>query len=116
MGSSFKHAFDGIVVVFEEHANFRFHTAAAVIVLIAAYAFHVTRVEFLILLFTINLVLVVEMINTAIEELTNLITVKWSKQAKTAKDVAAGMALITAFGAVLVGIVIFTPYIVFLFS
>ena len=116
MGSSFKHAFDGIIVAFKEHVNFRLHTAVAAIVLIAAYAFHVTRIEFLILLFTINMVLIVEMVNTAVEELTNLITVKWSKQAKTAKDVAAGMALVTAFGAVIVGLTIFTPYVRSLFS
>jgi diacylglycerol kinase (ATP) len=51
------------------------------------------------------------MINTSLEEMVNLITQEHRKEAKIAKDVAAGMVLIAAIGSVIVGIFIFAPYI-----
>lgn len=59
----------------------------------------------------ILLVISAEMVNTALEEMVNLITNNHQKEAKIAKDVAAGMVLLTAFGSVIVGVLIFTPYI-----
>ena len=54
---------------------------------------------------------IAEMINTSIESMTDLITSEWRQKAKRAKDVSAGMMLITAFGAVIVAYMIFFPYI-----
>ncbi|MBI4066818.1 diacylglycerol kinase family protein, partial [Candidatus Gottesmanbacteria bacterium] len=53
-----------------------------------------------------------EMINTSIEAMTDLITSEWRQQAKIAKDVSAGMMLLTAIGAILVALFIFLPKIV----
>jgi diacylglycerol kinase len=55
------------------------------------------------------------MINTAIEEIANLVKREHSQEAKIAKDVAAGMVLVTTVGSVVVGVLIFTPYILKLF-
>jgi diacylglycerol kinase len=52
-----------------------------------------------------------EMLNTALEEVTDLITVKWSHQAKVVKDVAAAISLVSAITSVIVGFLIFAPYI-----
>ena len=60
----------------------------------------------------IVLVFSAEMVNTALEEMTDLITEEHKQEAKAAKDVAAGMVLVTAIGAIIVGIVIFVPYII----
>lgn len=51
------------------------------------------------------------MINTSLESMTDLITKEWRSEAKIAKDVAAGMMLLVATGAVIVALVIFAPYI-----
>lgn len=51
------------------------------------------------------------MINTALESMTDLITKEWRQEAKIAKDVAAGMMLLIAMGAVVIGAVIFLPYV-----
>ena len=64
-----------------------------------------------IIVFTILLGLTVEMMNTAIEAVTDLVTSEWKKDAKIAKDVSAGMMLLVATGAVVVAIFIFSPYI-----
>ena len=111
MLSSFRHACEGVAIAFREHPNFRIHTASAVVVLLVGFFLHITRDEFLIVIFTINLVFIVEMVNTSVEEITDLITINWSRQAKIAKDVAAGMALLTTAGAAIVGVLIFAPYL-----
>ena len=72
---------------------------------------NITATEMSIIFFTILLGLSAEMINTALEAMTDLITQKWQSQAKIAKDVSAGMMLLVAIGAVLIALSIFGPYL-----
>lgn len=109
---SFKHAWDGIVYALKSQPNFRIHLFFAVATSILSWWLAITPVEWLIVLFAIMLVIVAEMLNTAIESMTDLITTQHQKQAKIAKDVSAGMVLITASLAVIVGFTVFIPYIV----
>ena len=51
------------------------------------------------------------MINSTVEKMTDLIVMEHRKEARIAKDVAAGMVLLTAIGSIIIGILIFTPYI-----
>jgi diacylglycerol kinase len=108
---SFKYAFDGIVHTFKTQPNLRIHVTVAFLVLIASWFLRVSPLEWLILLFTIMWVITAEMINTALESIVNLITHEFHQEAKVAKDVAAGMVLVGAIGSVIVGIVIFVPYL-----
>jgi|SRR3989344_4551769 len=107
----FRYAFDGISWSFRNHRNFQIHTLIAVIALACGFFLHIARHDWILLIFTIILVYVAEMMNTAMEEITDLVTVKWAKQAKIAKDVSAGLVLITAAGAIMVGLLIFIPYL-----
>ena len=91
--------------------NFRIHLVLSIFALLGGWYFRVTSTETLILVFMIILGLAAEMINTAIESMTDLITREWRAEAKIAKDVSAGMMLITAVGALIVAFVIFFPYI-----
>ena len=111
MLKSFGYAVDGIVWSFKHHITFRIYIAFAVLAYLSAVILKVTAGDFIIITFTVSLCLVAEMVNTCIEEVTDLITVKWAHQAKIAKDVAAGMSFITATTSVIIGISIFTPYI-----
>lgn len=65
----------------------------------------------IIIVFTIILGLTAEMINTSLESMTDLITKEWHQEAKIAKDVSAGMMLVVSFGAVIVALLIFLPYL-----
>jgi diacylglycerol kinase len=111
MKHTLKYAFNGLHWAFSHHRNFQIHAAISLFVLSAALLLRISRVEFIIIIFTILLGFIVEMVNTSIEEITDLITVKWAHQAKIAKDVAAGMVLLTSAGAALVGMLIFAPYL-----
>ena len=82
---------------------------AATIVTILGFYLHVSITEWLVLIFTFNMVLVAEMLNTSIESMVDLITKDYHVEAKRAKDVAAGMVLTSATFAVIVGAIIFLP-------
>lgn len=109
---SFRHAFDGIKWAFTTQPNFRVHTLLSIIALILSFLLKITYPEIVLIVLTIVFGLGIEMVNTAIEEVTDMITTKYTPQAKIAKDVSAGMMLLTAFGACLVGILIFVPRII----
>jgi len=111
---SFGYALTGIVHSIKENTNMQIHLAVAVLVLAASLFFRVQKDEFVDLVVMIILVLSAEMINTALEEMTDLITTEHRREAKIAKDVAAGMVLVVSIGAAIVGIYIFLPYILFL--
>lgn len=103
----FDHAWEGVVRAVRTQRNMRFHTLAAVAVLVASAVFRVSLGEFVVLLFAITLVLVCEMVNTAVEAVVDLASPDFHPLAKLAKDAAAGAVLIASIGAALVGILIF---------
>jgi diacylglycerol kinase len=108
---SFKNAFAGIVWALRTQPNFRVHLVLSAIALGVSAYFQITRTEWAIIIFTIVLGLTAEMVNTAIESMTDLITKEWREEAKIAKDVSAGMMLTTAFGAFIIAIVVFGQYL-----
>lgn len=109
---SFKHAFEGIWYCIKTQPNFRFHLIATICVSLLGIYFHISREEWLILVFTINTVLVAEMLNTANESIVDLITEERRQFAKVAKDVSSGMVLVSAILSVIVGLIIFLPKII----
>ncbi len=113
---SFKYAFQGIYYALKFNRNIRIHFVAAILVIIASLLLRVGAFEMGILGVMILLVICTEMINTAIEEVVNLLTNEHKVEAKIAKDVSAGMVLLTTIGAVIVGILVFTPYLLKLFK
>lgn len=114
--SSFKYAFEGVWHALRNNRNLRIDFAVALIVIIFSIIFHTNPYEKGVLGITILLVICSEMINTSLEEMVNLITQDHRKEAKIAKDVAAGMVLVAAAGSIVVGIVIFVPYLIGLFE
>ena len=112
---SFSYAFDGVRYAIVHNQNMRIHITVAFLVVLASIFFRVNAFEMGILGVMILLVLSAEMINTAIEEMVDLITKEHRQEAKIAKDVSAGMVLVTAGGSVIVGFLIFLPHILKLF-
>ncbi|MFZ7119900.1 MAG: diacylglycerol kinase family protein [Eubacteriaceae bacterium] len=104
---SFKHAINGIEYSFITQRNIRIHFFIALIVLLLGIVVKLEYFELLIILLTINVVIAVEMINTAIEKTIDLITEEYNLLAKIAKDVAAGAVLISAIISIIIGVLIF---------
>lgn len=108
---SFRYAFQGIYFAFKYNQNIRIHFLAAILVIVLSLILKVNPFEMGILGIMILLVICTEMINTTIEEVVNLLVNEHREEAKIAKDVSAGMVLLTAMGSVIVGILIFVPHI-----
>lgn len=104
---AFNAAIEGIIYTFKFERNMKIHYFVAVLVFIASLFFDLTRVEMLILIFSISLVVIAEMFNTAIEKTIDMITEEYNVLAKIAKDVAAGGVLIAALNSVVVGYLLF---------
>ncbi len=109
--NSFKYAFQGIYFAFKYNQNIKIHFLVAILVILASIFFRVNPFEMGILAVMILLVICAEMINTAIEEMVNLLVNEHRKEAKIAKDVSAGMVLLTAIGSAIVGVLVFAPHI-----
>lgn len=113
--SSFRYALEGVWHAFKYNRNLRIAFFLALLVVLLGLYFQVTSLEMVILVITILLVILSEMINTSLEEMVNLIVSEHRKEAKIAKDVAAGMVLVATVGSVIIGIFIFVPHILKLF-
>lgn len=108
---SFKYAWEGVWFAFSNNQNLQIHVAVAILVAVMSVVFRINGFEMGILGVIILLVIAAEMINTAIEEMVDLITTEHRQEAKVAKDVSAGMVLVTAAGSVIVGALVFLPHI-----
>jgi diacylglycerol kinase (ATP) len=104
---SFHHAFEGIIYVTRTQPNMRVHFVIAALVLLAMLILRLDRYYVVATVALIALVLSLELVNTAIEALVDLLTVTHHPLAKSAKDAAAGAVLIAAVGAALCGYLIF---------
>jgi diacylglycerol kinase len=113
---SFRDAYEGIRFAFEHESNFRFQLFAALVVLFFTAWLPLRGSELLLVLVMVFMVLVVELLNTAIERFIDLLKPRLHHYAKTVKDVMAGAVFLTSLAALIVGIIIFTPYVVRLFK
>ena len=104
---SFNFAFEGVIHVLRTQRNLRIHFAIAVLVLVLALVFDVSRLELVALMLAMTFVLIAEMVNTAVEATIDVATTSFDPLAKLAKGNAAGAVLIAAMTAIAVGYLVF---------
>ncbi|HEY5823700.1 MAG TPA: diacylglycerol kinase family protein [Cyclobacteriaceae bacterium] len=109
-------ACQGLAVAVKEELNMKIHIAAMLLVMALGFYFEVSQVEWLILLIMIGLVICTELINTAIENLTDLVSPERQSLAGKVKDIAAAAVLFISFISVIVGFIIFAKYFKALFA
>lgn len=109
LSESFNSAIEGLVHVLKTQRNMRIHFVAAFLVLLLSLFFDLTRLELIAIFFAIILVLVSELINTALEASIDIFTTTYDPLAKMAKDVAAAAVLLSSLNAILVGYFVFFP-------
>ncbi|MFN3683346.1 MAG: diacylglycerol kinase [Fimbriimonadaceae bacterium] len=99
----FRAAIRGLVYTFRTQRHMRFHIYVVLTVVLLGIFFGLRLRELMILIFTVSLVLVAEMFNSAIEATVDLVEPRYHPLAKFAKDIAAGAVLITTIVALVVG-------------
>lgn len=106
---SFFHAIDGIVYAIKEEHNMLIIIPSAVLAIIAGFTFKISSTEWLFLILVIGLVIGAEMINTAIEAVVDLETLKYNPLAKIAKDTASSATLVFSIVSFIGAIIMFVP-------
>lgn len=111
LGKSFGYAFEGIWTGIRKERNMRIHCLVVILVTAAGTFFGLTAMEWCICLLLFGMVISLELVNTAVEAVVDLVTEEKKPLAKIAKDTAAGAVLFTAVMAVIIGCIIFIPHL-----
>ena len=113
---SFKYAFTGLNKVFWEEQNFRLDFLLALVIMLLAVILKIAIWEFIILVLVIALVLILEIVNSIFERLLDLLKPRIHQYVKDIKDMTAAAVFIGALAAVIIGLLIFLPYLVNFFE
>ncbi len=108
---SFKYAFEGIVAGIKEEQNMKIHISIMILVIIFGILLKISKMEWIICIILFGFVISMELVNTSIENIVDLITLEKNPKAKIIKDVAAGAVLISAITSAIIGLIIFIPKI-----
>ena len=113
---SFTYAFAGLKVLFKEEHNAWIHLFATVCVIVAGILFKISLLEWVAVAFAIGLVFSFEIMNTSVENIADFICPERDDRIKRIKDLAAAAVLVSAITATVVGLLVFVPKILELFS
>lgn len=110
--ASFLHALHGISNGFSNEMNCRIHGLITILVITAGWYFDISKAEWMVILLCIGLVFAMELMNTAIENLSDTLHPEKSEGIRIVKDSAAGAVLVAAGIAAICGLIIFVPKII----
>ena len=114
---SFKYALSGISYVLKTSRNFKIQLIFAVTSLMIGFLLQISQSNYVILIATIMSVLILEILNTSIESIVDLLVKKeFSSLAKISKDTSAGAVLLASINSVIIAVYIFVPKIKLLFE
>jgi undecaprenol kinase len=109
---SFIYAWGGIKTSFKSEANFKIHMVAAIVAIALGILLNLSNTEWCAIIFCIAFVLSMEMMNTAIEKLCDVVHKDTHPVIKMVKDIAAGAVLVAAVSSLIIGAIIFLPKII----
>lgn len=113
---SITYAIKGLIYTFKHEQNFRIQIFFSLIIIGALFLFQVRTAEKIVVLLLITLVLILELVNTAIEKFMDLLKPRLHSHVEVIKDVMAGAVFIASVSALIIGLVIFVPYIITFFT
>lgn len=109
---SFTYAFNGLRILLREEHNSRIHLFATVCVVVAGIVFRISSLKWVAVVFAIGLVISGEIFNSAIEDLADVVCLERDERIKKVKDLSAAAVLVSAFTALIIGLIVFIPEIV----
>jgi diacylglycerol kinase len=111
---AFRFAFNGIKICFASETNFKIHAAAATVAVSLGFVLNISGLEWLAIVCSIAFVAALEMVNTAIEKLCDVVHKDFHAGIKKVKDIAAGAVLLAAVSSLVTGSIVFLPKIIIL--
>jgi len=109
---SFRNAFRGIVVAIQQETHCKIHLLATIAVIILGILLHIALNEWIVIFICIAMVWCLELINTAIENIVDMVSPERQERARNIKDIAAGAVLFAAICSVIIACLIFMPKII----
>lgn len=109
---SFTYAFRGLFRVLREEQNLSIQLLAALIVIFFGIIFQINKIEWCLLVISILLVILMEVANSAIERVTDILKPRIHEYVKEIKDIMAGAVMLASIASVIIGLIIFVPYII----
>ncbi|MDD4332965.1 MAG: diacylglycerol kinase family protein [Patescibacteria group bacterium] len=110
LAKSFSYAFKGFVKTFREEQNLKIQTFTAVVVIALGVYFSITKTEWLFLIFVIGLVMLMELANSAVERVADILKPRIHEYVMDIKDIMAAAVMLASLIAVIIGVIIFWPY------
>ncbi len=108
----FYYAFYGFYIAFREEKSMLIHTIVSILVLVFSAAIKLNIAQWPIIILTIALVVSLELINTAIENIVDIISFKYNLNAKKVKDISAAATMATALASISISLLVFIPRII----
>ncbi len=110
---SLGYAWSGIWACIKKERNMKIHLGMMIAVIICGLIFSLTYTEWIICILLFGIVMALELLNTAVEAVVDLVSPAYHPLAKLAKDTAAGAVLVAAIAAAIIGLIIFIPKLIF---
>lgn len=108
---SFTYALKGLIRTFQEEQNLKIQSLIGVFILFLGWFFEITAVEWILIIISIGLVMLTELINSAVERVSDLLKPRIDDYVKEIKDIMAAAVLFSSLIAATIGIIIFAPYL-----
>ncbi|XOV66973.1 MAG: diacylglycerol kinase family protein [Fluviicola sp.] len=112
MINSFRNAFRGLFLLVKTERNFQTHIVVLIVVVSAGFFFDISRAEWAIILMMSAIIFGLEGLNSALEKLCDEVSMERKESIRNIKDIAAGAVLIAALIALVVGGLVFYPYLI----
>lgn len=109
---SFTYAFKGLVKTFREEQNLKIQSSLAFIAVVFGVYFKIGKMEWVALMIVIFMVLMMELLNSAVERVADVLKPRINSYVKEIKDIMAAVVLVSAMAAIVVGLIIFVPYLI----
>jgi diacylglycerol kinase len=107
---SFHYAGRGLIKTFREEQNLRVQAIVALAIIILGIYFRIARWEWIVLILVISLVMLMEIANSAVERVTDILKPRINGYVKEIKDIMAAAVVVAALVSIIVGLIIFWPY------
>lgn len=107
---SFMYAFKGLFRVFREEQNLKIQLFFGTIAICLGFVFEIKPIEWCFIIISIFLVLLMEIINSAIERVTDVLKPRIHQYVKEIKDIMAAAVMLASLVSVIIGLIIFLPY------
>ena len=108
---SFGYALHGLKKILKEEQNLQIQISVAILVLILAAVYDVSRYEWIVLVLVIGLVMLMEIANSAVERITDILKPRLNHYVREIKDITAAAVLVATLIAIVTGIMVFWPYL-----